>query len=257
MNRALLRLLLLAGALGLAGCATVPRDPVARAEFKANHDPLEPLNRKIFAFNLSLDRHVIKPVAKTYRRVVPGPARDALRHFLDNLDEPIVFINALLQGRFEAAGTTERRFIINSTIGFAGLSDPAARRNIPRQTADFGQTLWKWGVKDGPYLIIPVFGPTGPRDGIGSGVDVYLDAFRYVARAQNYPTGVTTSRTIVRGVDERSRHLEDLDEMQLEAVDYYASFRSLYRQNRASELRGGVATSLPPPDFYDDPGASK
>lgn len=238
----------------LAGCATVPRDPAARAEFKANHDPIEPLNRRIFAFNGFVDRSLIKPVAKGYRWVLPEPARNALRHFLDNLHEPVVLANDLLQGRLRAAATTGGRFLLNSTAGIGGFADVASRHQLPKQSGDFGQTLWTWGVPEGPYLILPILGPSNPRDGIGGGADFFADPFRYIT-----PPAVSVSRMATDGIDERVRNLEIVDEMQREAVDYYASLRSLFRQNRAAQLgkgAGAPAAPQPPPDFYDDPGRS-
>lgn len=253
MRRGVSIALALAGLAG--GCATVPRDPVARAQFRANNDPLEPLNRKTFAFNEFLDRDLIKPVAKGYRRVIPEKGRDALRHFLDNLNEPIVFANAVLQGRLRSAGTTGCRFVVNSTVGFAGLADVASRHRLTKQIGDFGQTLWTWGVPEGPYLILPLLGPSNPRDAVGSGADAYGDPFRYASRAPDYSSYVTGGRKVLDGVDKRSRSIEALDEMRHEAIDYYASFRSLFRQHRAAELRGGANPApMPSPDFYEDPG---
>jgi phospholipid-binding lipoprotein MlaA len=239
----------------LGGCASVPTDPAARAEFNANKDPFEPLNRQIFRFNLALDRALIKPLALGYRRVLPAKARDALRHVLDNLNEPLVFANTVLQGRPKSAGTTACRFLVNSTLGIGGLVDVATGDNLPRQVGDFGQTLWVWGFPDGPYLILPLFGPSSPRNGIGTGVDSYFDPFRYAAREYDFGAPVVVGRLVVDGVDKRARNIEAVDEMQKESVDYYASLRSLYRQNRAAELRGNVqAAPQPLPDLYDDPG---
>ncbi|MGA3006431.1 MAG: VacJ family lipoprotein [Opitutaceae bacterium] len=238
-----------------AGCATVPRDPAARAEFKANNDPIEPFNRKVFALNVSADKVLIKPLAKGYRWALPGRIRDAIRHVLDNLNEPLVMANCILQGRAKSAVTTGGRFVVNSTVGAAGIADVATGMKLRKQVGDFGQTLWAWGVPEGPYLIIPIFGPSSPRDGLGRAVDVYLDPFRYVPGNYNYPDAVTTGRIVADGVDQRSRNLDSLDEIQRESIDYYASLRSLYRQNRAAELRDGKPlTTLPPADFYDDPG---
>jgi phospholipid-binding lipoprotein MlaA len=184
---------------------------------------------------------------------LPEPGRDALRHFLDNLNEPIVFANTVLQGRLHDAGTTGCRFLLNSTLGIAGFADVASRHKLPKQIGDLGQTLWAWGIPEGPYLILPLFGPSNPRDGVGTGADAYLDPFRYIARRQDYPDYVTVGRTVVDGVDKRSRNLESVDEIQRESVDYYASLRSLFRQNRAAELRGGPTAPLPAPDLYEDP----
>jgi phospholipid-binding lipoprotein MlaA len=255
-RRAAAAALALACALLLPGCATVPRDPAARAEFKANNDPLEPLNRRIFSFNQFVDRILIKPFAEGYLRVVPRPGRQALRNFLDNLNEPVVFGNTLLQGRFKDAGTTGARFVLNSTLGLAGFADVATQDKLPKQVGDFGQTLYAWGLPEGPYLVLPILGPSSPRDGIGSGVDIYLDPFRYVARAQSFPPAVSLGRAVLDGIDTRASNIDALDEMQREAVDYYASFRSFFRQHRAAELSGSTQPPpLPPSNFYNDPGA--
>ena len=229
--------------------------PAARAQFVANHDPLEPLNRRTFALNQFIDRILIRPLAEGYTHALPEAGRDGVRHFLDNLNEPIVFANTLMQGRIRNAGTTAARFAVNSTVGIGGLLDVASHNRLPRQVGDFGQTLWCWGVPEGPYLIIPVLGPSNPRDGVGSGVDAYIDPFRYVARAQDYSTYLTAGRALLDGIDKRSRSIEALDEMQREAIDYYAAFRSLFRQHRAAELAGpNHPSTLPSPDFYEDPG---
>jgi phospholipid-binding lipoprotein MlaA len=243
------------GVLAVAGCATEPIEPEARAQFRANHDPFEPLNRETFALNQSIDRMLIKPIAKGYRSVVPDPARNGLRHFLDNLNEPIVFANTVLQGRLRDAGTTGARFLLNTTAGVAGFRDVASRNRLPKKIGDFGQTLWAWGVPEGPYIIVPILGPTNPRDGVGSGVDAYIDPFRYVARADHFGSYVTGGRAVLDGIDTRSRSIDALDEMEKEAIDYYASFRSLFRQHRAAELTGSDhPAQLPSPDFYEDPG---
>jgi phospholipid-binding lipoprotein MlaA len=238
-----------------AGCATVPRDPTARAEFKANNDPIEPLNRKTFAFNLGMDRVLIKPLAKGYRWALPDWIRDTVRRIINNLNEPVTMVNCLLQARLKSAAVTGGRFIVNSTFGAGGIADLTTAWDMPKQIGDFGQTLWAWGVPEGPYLVIPIFGPSNPRDGIGRGVDVYIDPFRYVPANDNFPDAVTTGRIIADGVDRRERSLDALDEIQRESIDYYASLRSLYRQNREAELRGEKTSStLPPAGFYDDPG---
>jgi phospholipid-binding lipoprotein MlaA len=239
----------------LGGCASVPTDPAARAEFNANNDPLEPLNRGIFAFNLSLDRVLIKPLAKGYQKALPENARDALRHLLDNLNEPLILANTILQGRPKSAGTTVCRFLFNSTAGIGGLVDVASAKGLPRQIGDFGQTLWAWGFPEGPYLVLPVFGPSSPRNGVGMAVDSYFDPFRFAAREYDFGAPVVVGRLVIDGLDKRARNIEAIDEMQRESVDYYASLRSLYRQNRAAELKSdGNAPPPPPADLYEDPG---
>lgn len=244
--------------LALAGCATPPRDPAERAAFEANHDPLEPLNRKIFAFNQAFDRCLVKPVAKTYVRVVPAPGRAGLHNFIQNLGEPIVLGNDLLQADFRRAAKTAGRFLIDSTIGIGGIIDVADSARLPQQTGDFGQTLHAWGWRGGPYLVLPLFGPSDPRDAVGQGVDVFLDPLRFVADNANYPTGLSAAKTIASGIDERSRNLGTLDELERESIDYYAALRSLYRQNRAAVLGEKTQTPAAPSEgFYSDPGASQ
>jgi len=254
MRRRLLCLVLACAAL--SGCTTVPTDPAGQAQFKANNDPLEPMNRRIFAFNEFMDRILIRPLAEGYGHVLSQWERDAIRHFLDNINEPVVFANDLLQDRLNDAVVTAGRFVVNTTVGIAGFRDVAKKNRLPRQSGDFGQTLSIWGFGEGPYLIIPLLGPSSPRDGVGLGVDVYvLDPYHYLAQEYHYPGAISISREILDGLDQRQRAIEPLDEMKHEAVDYYASFRSLYRQNRAAELRvGPAAKNAAPTDFYDDPG---
>jgi phospholipid-binding lipoprotein MlaA len=241
--------------LGLVGCATVPQDPAALAAFKAANDPLEPLNRKTFAFNQGLDRFLLKPIAKAYVRTIPSAGRNGIRNVVKNLHEPIVLVNNLLQGEFKRAGTTLGRFVSNSTIGVAGVMDFASRHGLPQQSGDFGQTLYVWGVHEGPYLVLPVMGPSNPRDGFGMGADIFTNPFLYLAPRFKYKTSLSVSEATISGVDERARNLDTLDEIQREAVDFYASMRSLYRQNRAAELRHGGPPPTPKEEnLYDDPG---
>ena len=252
MRAAPLRALCLASLL-LAGCATAPKDPAERARFRETNDPLEPLNRRIFAFNQVVDRSVIRPVAQAYVRVLPRPCRDTLRNFCANLGEPVILANDVLQGRLNRAAVTSARFLINSTAGFAGLADIATPKGFVRQTGDFGQTLFVWGVPDGPYLVIPVLGPANLRDAVGQGTDGYLDPFRYLGKEDHFPAWERYGPLIVGGIDERARNLDTLDAVEKDAVDYYASLRSLFRQHRAAQIRGSAAPETGQPGLYDDP----
>ncbi len=246
---------LVAALLMLPGCATAPTDPVALAAYKANHDPLEPLNRKVFAFNEVIDTVLLKPIAKAYLWIVPRAGRDGLRNILSNLSETAVMANDALQGEGRRARITASRFLMNSTLGVVGISDFAGRHGFEKQTGDFGQTLHVWGLPEGPYLILPLWGPTNPRDAVGSGVDTYLDPLRYVVRRYNYPSGLSAARVVGFGIDERSRSIDALDELKRESIDYYASFRSLYRQHRAADVDRTSTRAAPADDFYSDPGA--
>jgi phospholipid-binding lipoprotein MlaA len=251
MPATLLALLVLA----LGACATPPSDPAARAEFDETNDPLEPLNRKIFAFNQFFDRIIFRPVAVTYEAAVPETARDAIHHFLDNLGEPVVFANNLLQGEFKRADHTAGRFLMNSTFGVGGLMDLATKEGLEKETGDFGQTLYYWGVPEGPYLVLPILGPSNPRDGIGLGVDSYADPYGLAFSGSTF-TNANYGRYVINGVDQRQRNIQTLDELQRNAIDFYSQLRSLFRQHRASELRHGEPAPLPDLDsLYQDPAS--
>jgi phospholipid-binding lipoprotein MlaA len=242
--------LLLLAAL-LTGCATPPKDPAARAAFEQNNDPIEPLNRKTEVFNQFLDRILLTPVAKIYVAVIPEPAREGVRRALDNMKQPVVVINNTLQGRPEGAGIAAERFVVNTTVGLAGFFDVAKKWGLKPQTGDFGQTLYAWGVPQGPYLILPILGPSNPRDAIGMLTDNYIDPFSYAATAAD-ADDIQVIRFIVGGVDERAQVIDELDQLQKNSLDFYAALRSLSQQQRASILRHGAA---PPqnPGFYDVP----
>jgi phospholipid-binding lipoprotein MlaA len=243
---------------GLAACATAPQDPAARAAFDEANDPFEPLNRGFFEVNRVFDKALLKPVAQAYRTVLPELFRDALRNLLDNLKQPVVFANAVLQGGFARAGATAARFSLNSTFGIAGLFDVATGWGLPAQTGDFGQTLYTWGLPPGPYLVVPLVGSTNPRDGVGMGVDGYADPFRFLANA-NGASQANLSRFLADGVDLRSRHIEDLDDVEKNSIDFYAQIRSLSRQQRATELGGATPKTpvgSPSLDLYDDPATA-
>jgi len=243
--------------LALSACATPPSDPVARAEFDKTNDPLEPMNRKILDFNLFLDRILIKPVAEGYRWAVPEFGRNRLRNFLDNLNEPVIFINDSLQGELSRANTTAGRFLFNSTFGVGGLWDQASRIGMEKQTGDFGQTLYSWGVPDGPYLVLPILGPSNPRDAVGIVVDSYMDPFFWGLTVHYGATNSGLYRWIVTGIDERSRNIESFDEIQKNAIDLYAQVRSLWRQHRAAELRHGEPAPPEDEELYQDPALKK
>jgi phospholipid-binding lipoprotein MlaA len=253
---ALLFIILLCG----GGCATPPEDPAARAAFEEANDPLEPLNRTTFAVNRVLDDAVFQPVARTYRTVLPQQVRDSVRNVLDNLDAPVVFVNNVLQGEFDRAGRTFARFAFNSTLGMAGLFDFAGTFGLKKESGDFGQTLFAWGVPEGPYLMLPIFGPSSPRDAIGMVTDSYIDPFRYYNLTNGDPTPSALEdpnlyRTVFDGIDKRAGALDEVDAIEKNAVDYYAELRSYYRQNRAKEVRHGAAPPVSPAeDIYQDPG---
>ena len=159
----------------------------------------------------------------------------------------------MLQGQFKRAAITLGRFAVNTTVGFGGMVDVMALSGVDRQPADFGQTLYVWGVPSGPYLILPILGPTNPRDAVGSAVDSYDDPFTIVANDHGI-TELTTARFIVGGVEERASVLDEArSRWKKNAVDFYAEMRSLAQQHRAAELKNGKAPDAEP-DLYMDPG---
>jgi phospholipid-binding lipoprotein MlaA len=227
-------------AVALAGCASAPSDDTeARAEFEKLNDPIEPTNRAIFEFNLGLDKVVIKPVTGAYRAIAPQPVRDGVHNFLQNLRAPIIFANDLLQGAPGRAGTTLARAVINSTLGVLGFGDPAAALGFEQHDEDFGQTLAVWGVGEGPYVMLPLFGPSNPRDVVGKVVDFFLDPINWWAsNADN--DWIPITRAVVTGIDARDQLWDVLEDLERTSIDFYAAIRSLYRQRRGDEIRNGA-----------------
>jgi phospholipid-binding lipoprotein MlaA len=224
------RSMALALALCCAGCATPPTDPEALVAYREANDPLEPTNRLIFERNRVMDRHVLKPVAKAYVETVPAGVRHGVHNVLANLDEPLVTVNLALQGNFDDAWTTLRRFAVNSTAGALGVFDVATGWDLPHHDADFGQTFGVWGIDEGPYLMLPLLGPSNPRDAAGTLLTFLLDPLYYFGPAA---TAVAIARLGMTVIDRRSAHLADLDELEKHSLDFYATLRSLYRQRRA------------------------
>lgn len=203
-----------------------------------NHDPYEATNRKIFAFNLSIDRTFLRPTAERYQTYVPEPVRDGVHNVLDNLNSPVVFANDVLQGEGTRAWQTARRTVVNSTLGLGGLIDVASRMGWEGHEEDFGQTLGVWGVGEGPYLMLPLLGPSNPRDAFGQGADVALDPTTWVRIKQHI--WWMAGRKYLTILDTRARNLEALDDIERDSLDFYATVRSVYRQHRASEIRNGI-----------------
>src|SRR5246500_1037065 len=247
-------------ALMLPGCATRPNNSQPGvAEEEDFNDPLEDTNRAIFDFNQMVDRNVLVPVAKTYRTVLPDPVRGSLRDFLRNLREPLIFANNALQGDFERAGETFARFTLNSTLGVGGLIDVAGRwGELPYHEQDLGVTFGVWGVPEGPYLVVPVLGPSDPRDLGGAVAEGFGDPFNRLVTGNPYTLyWIPFVRGGVAGIDQRSRYIETLADIERTSLDYYATIRSLYRHRRAALIRP-ERENLPPPAGFsqrDDRGA--
>ncbi len=244
-----------------AGCATPPPsgDPEALAAYEEANDPLEPLNRYVFEVNRGLDMLVVRPAAEVYRGLIPEVARDSVRNFLDNLSAPVVLVNDLLQGEVDRAGQTFGRFLANTFIGVGGLFDVVP--DIEHHDEDFGQTLAVWGAPEGPYLVLPLLGPSPLRDTIGLVPDFYIDPVSLYA-GNTDRRWIRTARFALDGIDTRSRNIESLDDIERTSIDFYATVRSLYRQRRADEIRNGRPGPSAPlldisTDFEEDDGEDK
>ncbi len=212
-------------------------------------DPWEGFNRKMFAVNDTLDRSIFTPAAKGYRAVTHKKQRKGIRNFLANLRTPVILVNDLLQGEFDRAGDTLGRFVINSTVGFGGMGDPAERLGIAQHSEDFGQTLAVWGVDSGPYLVLPFFGPSTLRDGFGAGVDIASNpAFWIKTDPAMYYRFSTAGVGLLSA---REPLIEPLDGIRADSLDYYASIRSFYMQSRKREITNGRTNYEDLPDIGD------
>jgi phospholipid-binding lipoprotein MlaA len=214
-----------------AGCAALPpgkRDP---------RDPWERMNRATFRFNDKFDRAIARPVARGYRAVTPHFVQTGIRNVYDNVDTTIVMLNDLLQGEFKSFASDTGRLLLNTTIGIGGLADPATALGLDKNDRDFGQTLGKWGVGSGPYLVLPFLGPSDVRDGVGRLADTYSTPRTYIKNSYWY-WGVW----LLDAVDLRSRFL-DTDRLMDTAYDPYAFLRNAYLQHRDFKVNGGQSSS--------------
>lgn len=220
----------LAGAAPVAGATNAPAPGEAAPEV-TDPDPWEPMNRGIFWFNETADIYVVAPVARGWRFVVPGFARTAIDNFNGLLLMPVVLANGILQLKPKNAAQDFGRIVYNATFGIGGLIDVATMIDIPQNDEDFGQTLGYWGVPPGPYLVLPVFGPSNIRDGVGRLGDT--------AGTFYFSLLPFWSTFIVRGVELinlRARYLEEVEENRREAFDYYVFLRNAYLQNRRARI---------------------
>jgi len=202
----------------------------------AIRDPLEGFNRGVFAFNDVLDRFLLRPIAYAYGYVTPSPVKQSVRNFFSNLAGPVRFANDLIQLDGRGALTTGSRFVVNSTVGVLGFFEVADRLGMPHHPADFGQTLNRYGVGSGPYIVIPVLGPSTVRDGFGLVADNFLDPLTYIL--EPYPR---LAVGLTKGIVAREALIQPLDELRAGSVDYYAALRAAYFQGRAVTLAKGRA----------------
>lgn len=219
--------------------APAPQAPTAKPVADTDDDPLEGFNRLMFGLNDFLDTYILVPIAEVYRFIMPEPLRQMGRNFFENLNEPVVAINDLLQGDLENAGISVGRFVVNSTIGIFGFFEVAEEIDLQQHPADFGQTLHTYGLESGPYIVLPFFGPSTLRDSVGAGVDSFLNPLTYVL---DFDTRMylKASELVVK----REEFLDEVEELKKGSVDYYAAMRSAWRQRRAQELRKGAPPEI-------------
>jgi phospholipid-binding lipoprotein MlaA len=227
-------------ALGVGACQST-NTAEERQYVAETRDPLEPLNRHIFGFNEGLDELVFKPVAAWYG-LIHTDVRDAITRGLDNASLPWTFINEVFQGEFDRARITAARFAINTTLGVGGLFDHATAMGFPHHNEDFGLTLARrFGAQEGPYLVVPLLGPSNPRDLVGRLVDTAADPVSYII-----PTPGGFIRGGLRAVDTRQRNIDNIDELRRNSTDFYATIRSVVRQRREAEInRGEISPDIP------------
>lgn len=235
--------------LSVSACVTATT-PEEEAMLEETNDPLEPMNRYFFEVNRFIDEFFLKPVAWWYRIGVPDPVRNRIHNALTNLTLPWTVANDALQGEFSRAGVATTRFVVNSTLGVAGLFDVATDWGYPHHDEDLGQTLAVWGVPEGPYLVLPVLGPSNPRDAVGFAGAYFGDPVNIGLEAA--ASGATIARGAVSAADTRERNIETLADIERNAVDFYATVRSIYRQQRASEIRNGAPEEIPLPGLESD-----
>ena len=233
----------------LSGCANTQKQPDELTVQNEENDPLEPMNRGIFAFNQVADKAILKPVAKGYRWAVPEFIRTSVINLFVTLKQPAYFLNALLQGNVKDAFYVLERTGINLTFGCLGLFDVASELNIPAPDNDFGQTLAKWGWhNEGPFLMLPLIGPSNPRDAIGYGADALTNPLDW--RLRHEPI-LVYGMTATEGFAKREKALELLDNLENSSTDYYAAMRTMYRQNRQKKINEVLPQEKQKADSYE------
>lgn len=214
-------------------------------------DPAEGWNRSMYSINDAVDRAVIEPVARGYRFITPSPVRAGVRNFMRNLQGPVILANDLLQGEFSRAGNTAGRFAINTTFGVAGLIDVAEEVGIEHHDEDFGQTLAVWGVPAGPYVYLPLLGPSNVRDSAGRVVDVALNPLTW-AQFEGDDEFMAT-RSVLGAISTREELIEPIEDVRNNSIDPYVTIRSTYALTRESAVRNGLQDVQDLPEFEQIP----
>ncbi len=198
------------------------------------YDPIEPINRAIFSFNNLADKIILEPVAKGYRKL-PSPFQSGISNFLSNLRAPLIIVNQLLQGQGKNAAETTGRFLVNTTAGVLGLMDVADKIGLEEKDEDYGQTLATWGVGDGFYVVLPIFGPSNLRDTAGLVLTAATDPVNAYAVTEG-EGWIVPIRTTINAIDRRSKIIDEVNALRNNSIDYYAAVRSSYYQNRKAAI---------------------
>ena len=208
------------------------------------YDPLEPINRAIFSFNNAIDKIILEPAAKGYKKL-PSPVQSGISNFLSNLKMPIVIINQVLQGQIPNAIESTGRFVVNSTIGLVGVVDVATKIGLEEKDEDFGQTFATWGIGDGFYLVLPIFGPSNVRDAVGTVLTYSLDPTNAYLITEGEAWAVPLRATL-NAIDYRSKIISEVNALRNNSVDFYAAVRSSYNQNRKAAIKNVDKSELTP-----------
>lgn len=220
-------------ALFISGCAATQDHSSVMDPVDAIYDPLESTNRAVFAFNTAVDDTIIHPVVKGYRAIIPAAPRKGVSNFLTNLKSPVILANQILQGDLDGAGTVLFRTTVNTLAGFGGILDVAGWEGIEHESEDFGQTLAVWGVDHGPYIVVPIIGPSSARDYVGFLVDGFADPLRwYLFNTEREALFYT--KTGIQYLSIRDELMDVLEDLEASSIDYYAATRSIYYQHRAA-----------------------
>ena len=228
-------------------------------------DPWQGMNRPIFGFNDGLDRHVLGPVARGWESITPEGMRDSIAKFFYNAAFPSRFVSNVGQAEGQQAMIEVTRFLVNTTVGIAGFFDPATRWGLPRRDEDIGQMFGRWGIPPGPYLQIPLFGPSDPRDAVGTVVDSALSPFTWIGILTGVPT--FGGPGLLDAINARARADSRIENARRSALDYYVFVRDAFMQYRKAAIRnsgsvsdygsGAIYDEGPGDELYDENGAGE
>ncbi|GAA6193353.1 VacJ family lipoprotein [Phaeobacter gallaeciensis] len=242
--------------MGLTACAQQSPEQKASGEI---FDPYEKTNRSIHSLNRGIDKAFFRPAAKGYVKIIPDPMVTSFNSFAENLSLPGQTVNYLLQGNLRESGVALGRFVINSTVGFAGLADPATDFELPPVDTNFGETLHVWGVGEGAYIELPLYGPSNSRDAVGVVADFFTSPLKFAPT--NPVDNIGFYADVVRRMGNRGRYSDTVDSILYGSADSYAQARLIYLQNRRFELAGDDEDAYlelysdPYSDPYEDPYA--